>query len=665
MPSHALEYPKQPYSTVKRLNDRARYSLETIHGIINASPFVHVAFQDSTSPFPAVLPMIGQMGSFSRPSADLGDVLDLYIHGYVSSRIMNLARASSPSGDGDSEGIPLTISATILDGYVLSLTPNSHSYNYRSANLFGYATPVTEPAEKTWAMELVTNSVIPQRYQNTRVPPNNAEMQSTSILKVKIKAGSAKIRSGEPHDERGDLADEELRQKTWVGVVPAWMEFGEPVAGGYNKVEKVPGYIEEWRVEGNEARRGEAYEAVKEGGKAKGRDESSNKLGQGNGLRPGIVMQRRLRYTCTTMARTHPILRWTALAHRPSTSTLQTAQQRRQQQRDVSSKPEPNYLYYDEDNPDHRYWWNACSPSLTSIFKHSNTYTPAQKALQLTWFLNKVIPNLGPRPSSTHRLQSPLNYDGTPYRPTWNLGCLPASGNKKITGTFRFSFEPYPSIRTAAAAAKDPTNQAGYQRMIPLLAKGCHGGVGEGEDDTKGADLTWYDEVKDHLYLTPSERAILHSKLAPGQQPPEHAALAIGFLNSKRVLKPYFFAGPKSLATGLSPHQMRPGREEPDVKVYLPIMQFFETEGQVVEALERVGGGFGWDEFDRGGYAKAFREAFPHVDLNEAPGTHTWLSFSYSKATGPYMTVYYAPRFQEAYDRGLLSEEGKVKQNSA
>lgn len=182
---------------------------------------------------------------------------------------MNLARTFP---DGES-GIPLTISATILDGYVLSLTPNSHSYNYRSATLFGYATPVTDSAEKTWAMELVTNSVVPQRYQNTRVPPNNAEMQSTSILKVKIKAGSAKIRSGEPHDERGDLADEELRQKTWVGVVPAWVEFGEPVAGGYNRVEKVPEYIEEWRVEGNEQRKGEAYEALKEEVKAKGKDE--------------------------------------------------------------------------------------------------------------------------------------------------------------------------------------------------------------------------------------------------------------------------------------------------------------------------------------------------------------------------------------------------------
>lgn len=44
---------------------------------------LHVSFQPPNSPFPAVLPMIGQMGSFDRPSADLGEVLDLYLHGSV------------------------------------------------------------------------------------------------------------------------------------------------------------------------------------------------------------------------------------------------------------------------------------------------------------------------------------------------------------------------------------------------------------------------------------------------------------------------------------------------------------------------------------------------------------------------------------------------------
>jgi hypothetical protein len=51
---------------------------------------LHVSFQPPNSPFPAILPMIGQMGSFERPSAGLGDVLDLYLHGLVVSSLQGL-----------------------------------------------------------------------------------------------------------------------------------------------------------------------------------------------------------------------------------------------------------------------------------------------------------------------------------------------------------------------------------------------------------------------------------------------------------------------------------------------------------------------------------------------------------------------------------------------
>lgn len=61
-------------------------------------------------------------------------------------------------------GLAITIAATKVDGIVLSLTPNSHSYNYRSAVLFGYGSLVEDVQEKLWAMELVTNSVVPGRW---------------------------------------------------------------------------------------------------------------------------------------------------------------------------------------------------------------------------------------------------------------------------------------------------------------------------------------------------------------------------------------------------------------------------------------------------------------------------------------------------------------------
>lgn len=101
----------------------------------------------------------------------------------------------------------------------MTLTPNSHNYNYRSAVLFGHATLVEDLDEKLWAMELITNSVVPDRWRHTRVPPNAAEMQSTQILKVKIDSGSAKVREGVPNDEKGDLGDKEVLGSVWVGVL--------------------------------------------------------------------------------------------------------------------------------------------------------------------------------------------------------------------------------------------------------------------------------------------------------------------------------------------------------------------------------------------------------------------------------------------------------------
>lgn len=42
----------------------------------------------------------------------------------------------------------VSIAATKVDGIVLSLTPNSHSYNYRSAILFEYTTLVANEEVK-------------------------------------------------------------------------------------------------------------------------------------------------------------------------------------------------------------------------------------------------------------------------------------------------------------------------------------------------------------------------------------------------------------------------------------------------------------------------------------------------------------------------------------
>jgi uncharacterized protein len=205
--------------------------------------------------------MIGQMGSFEDPSASLDTTLDCYLHGSISSRIMRLAQEAVVQGN---EGLPVCIAATKIDGYVLALTPFHHSYNFRSAVLHGYAQVVEGDDEKLWAMQLITNSVIPGRWENSRTPPNKTEILSTKILRVKIFAGSAKVRTGLPHDDRVDLKDENVRGKFWAGVVPLWEVMGAPIPSPLNGPNKVPAYLEDFIREVNNRNKESALTAAKE-----------------------------------------------------------------------------------------------------------------------------------------------------------------------------------------------------------------------------------------------------------------------------------------------------------------------------------------------------------------------------------------------------------------
>lgn len=202
--------------------------------------------------------MIGQMGSFTHPSSDESEALDCYLHGYVSSRLMNLSRNSTAT----QKGIPVCIAATKVDGLVLSLTPNSHSYNYRSAILHGTATLVEDVEEKIYAMHLITESVLPGRWLGTRVPPDEAELKSTSVLRVVVSSASAKIRAGGPSDDRKDVEREEVTGRVWTGVVPVWEMMGCPVPAGDGVGGEAPGYVVEY-VEGrNKKEKGHAEGAV-------------------------------------------------------------------------------------------------------------------------------------------------------------------------------------------------------------------------------------------------------------------------------------------------------------------------------------------------------------------------------------------------------------------
>lgn len=118
----------------------------------------------------------------------------------------------------------------------------------------------------------ITDNMLPSRWNKSRNPPTPAELKSTSILRVKISSASAKVRTGGPSDDRKDLKDEALRESVWTGVVPCWLEWGEPVSGKDNGYQKRGGegeaeeYIEKWRIEENRQNKEGAYGAIEKKG---------------------------------------------------------------------------------------------------------------------------------------------------------------------------------------------------------------------------------------------------------------------------------------------------------------------------------------------------------------------------------------------------------------
>ncbi|KAK7525089.1 uncharacterized protein IWZ02DRAFT_489437 [Phyllosticta citriasiana] len=231
-------YAPTPSTTFNRHKERGSYDAETIHNIFNTTSVAHVSFLPSPSdPFPVILPMIGQIGTY--PGGDSDAEAACYLHGYVTGRLMKLSK------DNPSPGLPVCVSATKVDGYKLALTPFHHSYNYRSALLQGHASLVADPNEKMWALELLTDAVIPGRWANSR-RPDAAELAATSVIKIRIAAATAKTSASVPVDERKDLRNQDVVSSVWAGVVPVWECFGEPVPAPHNRVVKVPVHVAEF-----------------------------------------------------------------------------------------------------------------------------------------------------------------------------------------------------------------------------------------------------------------------------------------------------------------------------------------------------------------------------------------------------------------------------------
>ncbi len=187
-----------------RSRHRARYDRETVHSILDQAYICHLGFVRDGAP--VVLPTL---------YARVGEAL--YMHGSTGSRPLLAAGKADP-------GLAVCVTVTHVDGLVLARSAFHHSLNYRSVVVHGTARQVTDEAECRMALDAMVDAVVPGRSGDVR-PASAKELAATAVIRVDLEEVSAKLRTGGPNDDAGDL---ELPY--WSGVIPVAPAYGTPVS---------------------------------------------------------------------------------------------------------------------------------------------------------------------------------------------------------------------------------------------------------------------------------------------------------------------------------------------------------------------------------------------------------------------------------------------------
>ena len=185
---------------VIREHERGVYDREAAYKILDEGFICHVGFVQEGQPF--VIPT-----GYGR----VGDAL--YIHGSAASRMLKQV----------TQGVPVCVTVTLLDGLVLARSIFNHSMNYRSVVILGQAKIVDGPEEKLEALRLLSEHIIPGRWAESR-PPNEKELKATTILRLPIEEFSAKIRQGDVVDDA-----EDMQFPVWAGILPLPVIPGAPI----------------------------------------------------------------------------------------------------------------------------------------------------------------------------------------------------------------------------------------------------------------------------------------------------------------------------------------------------------------------------------------------------------------------------------------------------
>jgi nitroimidazol reductase NimA-like FMN-containing flavoprotein (pyridoxamine 5'-phosphate oxidase superfamily) len=185
-------------TALRRHKERGQADRAELYTVLDAGLICHLGFVADGGP--VVLPT-----AYGREGGTL------YLHG---------SSANGAFWAADGEQVCVTV--THVDGLVCARAVFSHSMNYRSAVVFGEAAVVTDEDERWEALRIITDHLIPGRWDAAR-QPTKKEMAATAVLRLPLDEASVKIRTGMPLDP-----EEDLGLDVWAGVLPIALTFGEP-----------------------------------------------------------------------------------------------------------------------------------------------------------------------------------------------------------------------------------------------------------------------------------------------------------------------------------------------------------------------------------------------------------------------------------------------------
>lgn len=185
---------------VVRSHKRGSYSRSDLYDVLDAGYLCHVAYMFEDAPI--IIPT-----AYARQ----GDTV--YIHGALKNRMMRSLLEQQRA----------TVAVTHSDGMVLARSAFHHSFNYRSAVVFGKPREVTNKDAKNDVLRMITENILPGRWEEVR-QPSDKELDITLVVAIDIEEASIKQRTGGPVDDEDDYV-----LPIWAGVLPTKTVFGKPI----------------------------------------------------------------------------------------------------------------------------------------------------------------------------------------------------------------------------------------------------------------------------------------------------------------------------------------------------------------------------------------------------------------------------------------------------